>query len=95
MLLALVVMACVWGASIFIGTYWLKTPGVLISLLVALSLAFAGAFIQVYISASFNEASGVQTDGMGYIRNGFITLCVSMYAVYKTLRSKAAQPPSE
>ena len=34
MLLALVVMACVWGASIFIGTYWLKTPAVLISLLV-------------------------------------------------------------
>lgn len=34
MLLALVVMACVWGASTFIGTYWLKTPGVFISLLV-------------------------------------------------------------
>ena len=90
MLLALVVMACVWGASFFIGTYWLKTPGVLISLLVAFLLAFAGAFIQVYISASLNEASGVQTDGMGYIRNGFITLCISMYVVYKTLRSKAA-----
>lgn len=94
MLLALVVMACVWGVSTLIGTHWLKTPGAAISLLIASLLAFTGAFIQVYISASLNEASGVQTDGMGYVRNGFITLCVSLYVAYKTLRSKAAEPPN-
>lgn len=90
MLLALVVMGCVWGMGMFVGSYWLKSPGVVVSFIVAFALAFLGAFVQVYIAASLNEASGVQTDGMGYIRNGFITLCVSMYAVYKTLRVKAA-----
>lgn len=88
MLLALVVMLTIWGLSVLIRRYWLRNCGKLLAATLAILIAFFGAFTQAYIAASFNESAGIETDGMGYLRNAFLTLCILLYVVYTSLRGK-------
>jgi len=88
MILAIVIMLSIWVISLLIRKYWLKTCGKLLAGCLAILIAFSGAFLQVLIAATLNENAGIETDGMGYIRNGFITLCISIYVVYTSLRGK-------
>lgn len=90
MLLALIIMLSIWAISLLIGKYWLKNCGKLLASILALFIASAGAVIQVFIAATLNESAGIQVDPMSYINNAFLTLCISIYIVYTSLRKKYA-----
>jgi len=88
MILALIIMLAAWGLSVLIRKLWLKNCGKLLAGVIAILIAFSSAFVQVYISATLNDSAGVETDGMGYVRNAFLTFCILLYVVYTSLRGK-------
>lgn len=88
MFVALFVMLSVWGLSLLIRKYWLTNCGRLLAGTLAIFIACAAALVQAYISAMLTEEAGISTDGIGYVRNAFLTLCILLYVVYTSLRGK-------
>lgn len=86
MFISLIVMLSIWGISWGIGKYILTTCGKVYAGILALILAFMGAVVQVFLSVTANESSGLQVDPGSYISNAFLTFFILIYAVYTTLR---------
>ncbi len=89
MLLPLTVMSSIWILSWVIKKSLIKNCSIFLAGLIALVLATAGAFIQVFVATSLNEQSGLQIDPTIYIRGAFLTLFISTYVVYSTLRGNS------
>lgn len=87
MLIALIVILGVWVTSFAIREYWLGDAGIVLSLVIAIVLGLTAAAIQVFVVTHLNESSGISVDAMSYVRNAFLTLCISIYVAYKTLRN--------
>ncbi|PCJ21871.1 MAG: hypothetical protein COA96_15060 [SAR86 cluster bacterium] len=86
MLIAILVMLSIWGVSKLIKHFWLKNPGKIFSVILSVVIACLGVVVQIFVTTTLNESSGVSPDPMSYLSNGFITLCISIYIVYTTLR---------
>ena len=96
MILAIVIMSSIWGIAVLIRKIWIKDCGVFVAILLSVIIASGGAVLQVFIATTMNERAGLEIDPMSYIRNAFLTLCISLYIVYSTLRkSQKEQETSE
>jgi hypothetical protein len=86
MLLPVTVMGSIWIFAWAIKKFLIKNCSIFLAGLLAFVLATAGAFIQVFVATSINEQSGLQIDPTIYVSGAFLTLFISIYVVYSTLR---------
>lgn len=86
MLVPLVVMVSVWILASACKRYMTGTPGRVVSSLVAVTLSFLGALVQVFVSISIDEGTGFDRDPMSYVNGAFLSFAIMTYIVFTTLR---------